>query len=121
MVEDYGYKYFRMLPQFVTTLNSGKKCSVELKSNNVKNFDFLSTPNNKPLLEYRKQKFKSGDLICISKYDLPFGKVYKSKFTQKLFDVDAIATRKPPTFTKKVDQDEILRGVVYQKELIKVL
>ena len=80
-----------MLPQFVTTLNSRKKCSVELKPKNDR------------------------------KYDLPFRKVYKSKFTQKLFDVVAIATRKPPTFTIKDDQDEILRGVVYQKELIKVL
>ena len=57
----------------------------------------------------------------MSKYDLPFRKVYKSKFTQKIFDVVAIATRKPPTFTIKDDQDEIIRGVVYQKELIKVL
>ena len=47
-IEDYAYKYIHKLPQFVTTLNSGKKCSNDLKPEDVKNSDFLSILHSKP-------------------------------------------------------------------------
>ena len=47
-MEDYVYKYIHKLPQFVTTLNSGKKCSNDLKPEDVKNSDFLSILHSKP-------------------------------------------------------------------------
>ena len=69
--EDNGYKYFHKLTQFVTTLNSRRNCSMELIPKNVKISDFLSILYSKPLREFRKHKFKVGDRVCISKYDLP--------------------------------------------------
>ena len=56
----------------------------------------------------------------ISTYDLPFRKGYKPQFTREVFEFVAIATGKPPTYTIKVEQDEIIQGKFYQKELIKV-
>ena len=38
---------------------------------------FLSSLYSKPLQEYKKSKFKIGDRVGISKYDLPFSKCYK--------------------------------------------
>ena len=65
--------------------------------------------------------FKIGDRVRLSKNDLPLRKGYQSQFLQNIFEVVAIATRKPPTYTIKNDQDEIIRGKFYQRELIKVI
>ena len=71
--------------------------------------------------ENRKPKLKVGDRVRISKYDLPFRKGYKSQLTRKIFEVVAINTIKPPRDTIKDDQEEIIRGKFYQKELEKVI
>ena len=120
-MEDTGYKYIHILTQFVTTLNSKRNCSIDLIPKNVKNSDFLSILYSKPLREFRKPQFKIGDRVRISKYDLPFLKGYKPQFTQEVFEIVAIASRKRPTYTIKDEQDEIIRGKIYQKELIKVI
>ena len=120
-MEDNGYKYIHKLTQFVTTLNSRRNCSIDLIPRNVKNSDFLSILYSKSLREFRKHKFKVGDRVRISKYDLPFRKGYKPQFTQKRFEIVVISSRKPPTYTIKDEQDEIIRGKLYQKEMVKVI
>ena len=76
---------------------------------------------SKPLGELRKPKFKIGDRVSISKYDLPFRKSYKPQFIEEVFAIVAISSRKLPTYTIEGEQDEIFRGKFYQKELIKVI
>ena len=117
-MEDNGYSYIHKLSQFVTTLNSGRNCSIDLILKNVKKSDFLSILYSKPLREFTKPKFKVGDRVRISKYDLHFKKGYKPQFTE---EVVAISSKKPPKYTIKDEQDEIIRGTFYQKELIKVI
>ena len=90
-----------------------------MRPNTVKNCDFIL--HSKPLREFKKPTFKIGDRVRISKYDLPFRKSYKPQFTREVFDIVAIATRKPPTCTINDEQDEIIQGKFYQKELIKVI
>ena len=68
-----------------------------------------------------KPTFKVGDRVRTSKYDLLFRKGYKPQFTGEVFEIVAIATRKPPTYTIKDEQGEVIRGKSYQKELIKVI
>ena len=120
-MEDNGYKYIHKLTQIVTTLNSRRSYSIDLIPKNVKNFDFLSILYSKPLREFRKPKFKVGDRFRISKYDLLFRKGYKPQFTKEVFEIVAISSKKPPTYKIKDEQDEIIRGKFYQKELIKVI
>ena len=120
-MQDNGYKYIHKLTQFVTTLTSQRNCSIDLITQNVKNSDFLSILYSKPLREFRKPKFKVGDRVRIWKYDLPFRKGSKPQFTKEVFEVIAISSKKPPTYTIKDEQDEIIRGKFYQKELIKVI
>ena len=119
-MEDFGYNYIHELPQFITTLNSRRNSSIDMRPNTVQNCDFMPILYSKLLREFKKPAFKIGGRVRISKYDLPFRKGYKPQFTQEFFEIVAIATRKPPTFTIKDEQDEIIQGKFYQKELIKV-
>ena len=54
-------------------------------------------------------------------YDLPFRKGYKLQYTREVFEIEAIAKKRPPTYTIKDEQGEIIQGKFYQKELIEVI
>ena len=84
-MEDYGNKYIHKLPQFITTLNSRRNSSIDMRPNTVRNCDFMSILYSKPLREFKKPTFKVGDRVGISKYDLPFRKGYKPQFTREIF------------------------------------
>ena len=120
-MEDFGYNYIDKLPQFITTLNSRRNSSMDMRPNTVKNCDLMSILYSKPLREFEKPTFKVGDRVRISKYDLPFREGYKLQFTREVFEIVAIATKKPPTYTIKDEQGEVIQGKFYQKELIKVI
>ena len=120
-MEDYGYKCTHELPQFIATMNSRNNHSIDMKPNHFKNSDFMSTFYSKPLGEYKKPAIGIGVRVRISKYDLGFRKGYKPHFTQEIFEIDAIATKKPPTYTIKDEQEEIIRGNFYEKELVRVI
>ena len=120
-MEVFGYKYIHKLPQFIATLNSRRNSSIDMRPNTVKNCDFMSILYSKPLREFRRSTFKIGDRVQISKYDLPCRKGYKTQFTREVSEIVAIATRKPTTYLIKDEQDEIIQGELYQKELIKVI
>ena len=120
-MEDNGYKQNDNLTQFATTLNSRRNCLIDLIPNNVMISDFLSILYIKPLREFRKPKFEIGDKVRIWKYNLPFRKGYKPQITKEVFEIVAISSRKPPTYTIKDEQDEIIRGKLYQKKLMKVI
>ena len=92
-----------------------------MRPNTVKNCDFMSILYKKPLRDFKKPTFKTGDRVRILKYDLLFRKGYKPQFTREDFAIVAIATRKPPTYTIKDEQGEVIKGKFYQKELIKVI
>ena len=118
-MEDFGYKYIHKLSKIIITLNTRKNSSIDMRPNTVKKCDFLSILYSKPLREFKKPTFKIGDRVRISKYDLPFRKGYKPPFTREVFEIVAIATRKPPTYTIKNEQGEVIQGKNYQKGLIK--
>ena len=71
-MEDFGNKYIHKLLQFFTTLSSRRNSSIDMRPNTVKNCDIMSILRSKPLREYKKPTFKSGDRVRISKYDLLF-------------------------------------------------
>ena len=87
----------------------------------MKNSDNSSILHSKLLRQFRKPKFEIGDRIRNSKYDWLFRKGDKPQFTEEVFEIVAISSGKPPTYTKKDEQNEIFGGIFYQKELIKVL
>ena len=91
-----------------------------MRPNTVKNCDFMSILYSKLLREIKKPTFRIRDRVRIWKYDLPFRKGYKLQFTGEVFQIVAIAARKPPTYTIMDEQAELIQGNFYQKELIKV-
>ena len=92
-----------------------------MRPNTVKNCNFMSILYSEPLREFKKPTFKIGDRVRISKYALPFRKGYQPQFTREVFEIVAIATRKPTTYTIKDEQGEVIQGKFYQKQLIKVI
>ena len=81
----------------------------------------MSILYSEPLREFKKPTIKIGDRVRMSKYDLPFRKGYKPQFTKEVFEFVVIARRKPPTYTIKDEQGEVIQGKLYQKELIEVI
>ena len=120
-MQDYGYKYNHKLPEFIATMNFRKNRSIDMKPNHVKNSNSMSILYNKPVRDYKKPKFGIGDRVCISKYILPFRKGKKPQLTREIFEIVAIVTEKPPTYTIKDKQKEVIRGIFYEKELIRVI
>ena len=120
-MDDYGYKYIHNLTNFVTTCISTRNHSRDLIPKTVKKSHFWFFLCTKPLREYRKPKFTIGDRDSISKYDSPSRKCYKLQFTQEVFEIVAISSRTHTTYTIEDEQDEIIRGKLHQKELIKVI
>ena len=76
-MDNYEDKDIHKLSHSVTTFNSRKNCAIDLIPKIVKISDFLSILYSRPLREHKKPKFKIGDRVRISKYDLPFRKCYK--------------------------------------------
>ena len=118
--EDFGYKCVHKVSQFITTLNSRRNSSIDMRPNIVQNCDFMSNLYNKQLREFKKPTFRIGDKVRISKYDLVFRKGYKPQFTREVFEIVGIAAKRPPTYTIKDEQGEVIQGKFYQKELNKV-
>ena len=69
-MKEYGYKYIHMWYQLVTTLKSGKNCSIDLIPKNINNSDLLSILYSKPLRKDEKPKLMMGDRVRNSKCDL---------------------------------------------------
>ena len=88
-IEDHGEKFIIKLPQVVFTMNFRINRSIGKSPRDIKNTDFLSILYNKPLTRYKKLKFKVGDIVRISKNDIPFRKGYKPQFTDEFFEISS--------------------------------
>ena len=94
--------------------NTGRKCSIDLITKNVRTSDFLSILYSKPQSEFNNPNFKSGGRVRISKG-------YKPQVTQKGFEIVAISSRKSQTYAIKYEQDEEILDKFRQKELLKII
>ena len=108
---------------FTNCLNSWhleflKKLLDRLDTKGVKKSDFLSILYSKSLREYEKPKSKVGDKIRFSKFEWLFREGSKPQLTQEVYESVRFSSKKPPTYTMKDEQYEIIRGKIYQKELI---
>ena len=89
--------------------------------NKVKKSDFMSILYGQPIREFAPPKFAIGDKVRISKIDLPFRKGHKPQFAEEIFEIVALASRKPPTYAIKNNQNLVIRGKFYEKEMIRVI
>ena len=120
-MEDYGYKYIYKLPQFLVTMSSRNNRSLDMKPKHFRKSHFISNFHSKPLREYKRPKFGIGERIRFSKSHLPVRKGFKPQLTHEIFESVAIATKKFLTYTIKDEQEDVIRGKFYEKELIWVI
>ena len=65
----------------------------------------------------QKPKFYVGDYVRIPKTELPFRKGYTQVFADEVFEIAAIPTVSPATYSLIDEEKEEISGKFYEKEL----
>ena len=65
-------------------------------------------------------KFKTNDLVRLSKFRKTFFKGYLKGWTNEIFRIFKVLKTRPTTYTIVDENEEIIRGSFYENELIKV-
>ena len=108
-MEDHGYKYSHKLSQVITTLKSKKNLSDRFDTIECQKFR-LVVQFARTTTRIRKPEIKTGDRVGISKKDLLFKICFEPQSQQKVSEIVAFYTRKPPANTMKDEQDEKIFG-----------
>ena len=124
--ENDTFRYIGQLQQFVGTINARVNRSIGKAPKNVKNSDAIALhhlhTNRKQTIQDTKvarPKFKIGDTVQISKYDMPFRKGYKAQYTKEVFRINRIVSSKPVVSYELCDgNNDIIRGKFYEQEII---
>ena len=120
-MEDNGYKYLHKLTPLVTILFSQGNCPTDLTPKNVDNSGYLSILFSKLIPEFRKPKFKIEDKLASLKMTYRSEKGVNQSVHRKFSKLLHFSSKKPPTYAIKHEQNEIILGKFYQKELIKFI
>ena len=108
------------LKSFVQTINSRVNRVSKLAPNKVKRKHLPALvsliANTSSKLE-EKTKFYFGDYVRIAKTDLPFRKGFKQISKNRVFEIVAIPTVNPPTYSLIDAEKEEISGKFYEKEL----
>ena len=114
-IEDHGEKTVPKLQQFVSSLNCRKNRSIGKSSRDVKNCDFYQYCITNPSRNILNQNSELAKELEFRKNN-PFRKGYKPQFTDEIFEISAISTKKPPTSYIK-DLEKKILGKLHEKEL----
>ena len=121
--DKWTHSYINQLQSFVQTINSRVNRVTKLAPNKVTEKDvpyLISLFFNDSANLVRRPKFYVGDIVRISKADLPFRKRYKQTFINKVFEIYDIPTTNPPTYSLIDAPHEPVKGKIYELELVKV-
>ena len=116
----YGYKYIHKLPPFIATMNSRNNRSIDMKPNHVKNSDFVSILYSKLLSEYKNPKFGLEIEFAFPSMIYFSVKVINHNLHKTFLKLLQFLLKKPPIYTIKDEQEEVISGKFYEKELIRV-
>ena len=117
---EWTYSYIEKFQSFVQTINSRVNRVTKLAPNKVTRKHvpaLVSLIANSSSKLVQKPKFYVGDYVRIAKTDLPFRKGYKQIFTDEVFEIVAIPTVNPPTYSLIDAEKEEISGKFYEKEL----
>jgi hypothetical protein len=116
-------RYIDILPKIVQAINNSYHSTIErspasvTKENQTSVWKTLYGSKPKKI----KIHFKPGDLVRISIEKNIMDKGYRANFSKELFVVDKILRRRPATYKLKDEDGEIIDGVFYNEELVRVL
>lgn len=114
-------RYLPKLQQLVNTMNSRINRATGMAPADVTNDHFMKVLyNNLRLRKQKKPKFKVGDKVRLARNNAPFRKGYKPQYTNEIFIIKKIATRKPIyTYMIEDQTGEPVYGKFYEAELSK--
>ena len=116
-------RYIDILPDLVKSINNSFHRTIKTtpasvdKSNQSEIWETLYASKKKPY----KVRFNVGDQVRISIEKHILSKGYRPNYSKEVFIVSKILRREPATYKIKDGQDEVIDGVFYNEELVRVL
>ena len=123
--ETGNYKWVNILPTLLHNYNTRKHRTINMKPIEVNSSNEQLVMKNiiKNRQHYniteKKQRFKVGDKVRISKYKQVFDKGYLPSWTNEIFTVHSVEPTLPVTYTLKDYRSKLLKGKFYDKEIKK--
>jgi hypothetical protein len=119
-----GYRYIDVLPAIVESYNNSVHRSIGVKPCDVNSHNemdvWLRSNSSLYTKTYQKSKFKLNDRVRFAKKRETFEKGYAPSYTEEIFEIAEILNTVPVTFRIRELNGEILSGIFYNQELIKV-
>lgn len=115
-----SYKWIDILQSLVDDYNNTKHRTIKMKPDDVRASDeryLLNTAYSYTLPIRTKAKFKSGDLVRISKYKHIFSKGYTPNWTTEIFKIKTVQQTNPITYLLIDHEGNDIKGTVYAEEL----
>jgi len=117
-------EYISILPSILQSYNSSVHRSIGRKPCDVNKYNEMDTwlYMNREMCEakYSKPRLKLYDRVRICKKRGIFQKGYAPSYSSKVFEIHEIVKSFPPTFRIRDLHGNELRGIFYEKELVKV-
>ena len=121
--KNWTWEYIHKLQDFVKTMNTRVNRITKLAPYKVTKKDvprIIGEAIERREAMRGKPKFKIGDTVRMSGYNVPFKKGYQQNFTDEVFTITDIATVTPVCYRVKNSRGVKINGIFYQPELIKV-
>ena len=118
-----SYRYIDILPSLVSAINHSYHRTIKQRPVDVtySNERSVRAAIFKKQLKPVKFKFQVADKVRISKYKHIFEKGYLPNFTTEIFTIVQRVSRQPPVYKLKDWNGDVIDGVFYENELVKVL
>ena len=117
------YTWFNVLNTIVNTYNKTVHSTTKFKPQDVnhKNAEeiWINTHFRRKPLPEKSPKFKTGDIVRISRDKDKFEKGYLTNFSEELFKVKKKQSGKPNTYQLEDLKGAIIEGQFYEPELVK--
>ncbi|XP_051159161.1 uncharacterized protein LOC127285719 [Leptopilina boulardi] len=118
-----NYKWFNLLPILISKYNNKKHRTIGMKLKDVTVEDtreLMRRIRKLRRIPLRRQKFKVGDRVRVSKHKNIFEKGYTPNWTTEIFTVDQVKRTKPVTYKLTDYENHPIEGGFYEEELLKV-
>jgi len=117
-----NYHWIDVLPKIADAINNSYHRSIRCRPVDV-NADNYKHIWHRLYADLKKTvyKFSAGDTVRISKYKHIFEKGYLPNFTTEIFTVMQQIPRNPPVYRIADKHNEMVEGVFYEHELVKVV
>lgn len=119
-----SFRWYDLLDKIIAKYNITKHRTLGMAPADVNKSNeqmLLKSVYNYPTITYAHiSKFRTGDLVRISKYRGVFNKGYTPNWSNEIFTISKVQYTDPITYLLKDSQDHDIKGCFYTEELLKV-